>query len=538
MNEHKHIHNEFKSAGVVLQSESYYMVKKNNNNLYDVLGGKSEPCDNNIFDTILRECFEESDGLIDLNYANGGQIIKKYIVPDAKYIVFVINHTHYKYNNKKEFASVTEGILEWLTIEQIIETKSKERFPGILTNILTEDYDKLQNNPDNDNSKMLVSTIFKNIPLNISYHTLNKIYDLHINRHNELFLLVYKAEMGIWKHNIPYNKYKLLMENRGTIYHYNDNNEYMLIAYGLDKFWRHDDVNNTQIHLIDWNKKIKVQMKYDGFNYKVYYFKDQWHVSTNSSISCANIILRNSTMNALCAFNECANEIGFSFDNLNKKYTYVFEMIHPDSRLVVPYKNKMLIHLTTRDNVTLQEIDIDIGVLKPECVDLKSENEILQYVNNLSFEHGEGCVLIQESMPHNKANPRSPIRIKYKSMSYKREHTLLETHMYFEDAINKYVSHMWFLDQLHIVEKYHPHLVDIYNYLDSIMEDIRKQYDIMKKYDKKYFYAELKKIKNKFVGKILIKLYEGAILTKGLLCDDKNALYQFLKKKLKMMNKI
>jgi hypothetical protein len=516
--------NEFKSAGIIIESNNYYLTK-NKDGIYDVLGGKIEKIDNTLFDTAKREAFEESDGKIDLSY-DDFNIIKTYVVPEAKYIIYVINSKKYQYS-KKEFANVKEGKLEWVNINEIkdIAFNEKERFVGILNNIQTMDYNKLLDyDDDKDNSCLIVPKIFRGIPLEVSYHTLNKIYDLHINRHNDMILLVYKAGMNLWKHNIPNNKYKILLENRGTIYHYNNNNEYELVAFGLEKFWRHDDMINSEVKLIDWKKEFKVQIKYDGFNYKVYYFKDNWYISTNSSIMCDNVILRNSNMNALDAFYQCAKQSGLYFDMLNKNYTYVFELIHPDARLVVPHKEPMLIHIMTRDNKTLKEVDIDIGVKKPVCLNLKSEKEILEYINNLSFEDGEGLILMQESDIKN-----SPIRIKYKSLSYKREHILLETHMTIIDARIKYISEMWFLNNRNIIEKYHPYLIDTYNYLDSIMTNVQKQYDIMKNYEKKVFFKELYNLNNKFVGRILIKLYNGEKLNKKLIYDDKDT-YKYIKK--------
>jgi hypothetical protein len=383
--------NLFKSAGVVIESNGYYLIK-NVNGTYDVLGGKIDEHDKTIYDTMIRECYEESDGLI--NLSDSVFIIKQYVIPEGRYMVYIINHKNYIYdqnqNKNRVFAKVKEGFLEWHTINEIKEIGSnkQERFTGILLNILTMNYDDYNKiNPNPNDVALLVPEIYKNIPLDISYHTLNKIYDLHINKHDDLLLLVYKSDMKIWKHNIPQNKHRLLSENRGTIYHYNDNNgEYELVAFGLEKFWRHDDVNNSQVNLIDWNKDFKVQIKYDGFNYKVYYYKGLWHVSTNSSIDCKDVILRNSKLKAMDAFNDCIAAVNFTFDRLNKDYTYVFEMIHPDARLIVPYDKPSLIHLMTRDNSTLKEIEHDIGIPQPICIELKSHNEILKYVDNLSFE--------------------------------------------------------------------------------------------------------------------------------------------------------
>jgi len=52
--------------------------------------------------------------------------------------------------------------------------------------------------------------------------------------------------------------------------------------------------------------------------------------------------------------------------NPNPRYTYMFELVSPFNRAVLLYESIDLYHIGTRDNVTLLEMDVDLGVKKPK----------------------------------------------------------------------------------------------------------------------------------------------------------------------------
>jgi hypothetical protein len=514
----------FKSAGIVFEHNGLYLVKCTKGR-YDLLGGKVEPFDKSLLCTAIRETYEESDGLFDLrSEEHSTVVVRSYVVPDAKYMAFVVRLPK---SQPTDHMTVGEGQLEWLDVDQIerIVCDGRERFRGILANIMTIDYLQINQRGQNITAdKMLITEIFRSIPLKDAYRTMNRIYDLHINRDDGLILLVYSGNTNQWKHKIPVNKFDVLRENRGTVYHYNEKHEYELVAFGLEKFWRHDDPLHSEVKKVNWDKPYKVQVKYDGYNYKVYNFNGKWYISTNSSIICDSVVLRNSTMRAMECFNECAEEVGFSSDRLDPDRTYVFEVIHPKARLVVPYKKPMLVHLTTRCRKTLKEIDHDIGIPRPETICLKSEQEILEYVDKLSFEQGEGLVLMQD------IGGRSALRIKYKATQYKREHMLLETHINPCDAKIKYVIDVWHTDDKRIIEQHHPDFIKVYVFLDNLMAMIREQFESIGSCDRAEYYRRAKKIKNKYVRHVVEKLYGTEITDyKQFLCLDKDHLFRYVR---------
>ncbi|CAF5030569.1 unnamed protein product, partial [Rotaria socialis] len=116
-----------------------------------------------------------------------------------------------------------------------------------------------------------------------------------------------------------------------------------------------------------------------GTFFKVYYFENEWHVSSNSRID----IKQFREKYARCGktnkqlWQEAAKEAGLDYSKLDKRFAYFFERVHPDYKIVIQYDKPMLYHLGTRDMLTLDELDIDIGVSKPRSFQFLDLNECL-----------------------------------------------------------------------------------------------------------------------------------------------------------------
>ena len=61
----------------------------------------------------------------------------------------------------------------------------------------------------------------------------------------------------------------------------------------------------------------------------------------------------------------------------------LFELVSPDSRIVIPYAHTTLYHIGTRCNLTFVESDEDIGVQKPDKYELQSIEDCLQAAKSL-----------------------------------------------------------------------------------------------------------------------------------------------------------
>ena len=143
---------------------------------------------------------------------------------------------------------------------------------------------------------------------------------------------------------------------------------------------------------IDW-KTARVQEKIDGSLIKVWHHKGVWHVSTNKTIDAESANTDDDTDTFINIFNRAWARTGKQFSELNPDYTYMFELVSPQSRVVVPYMETKLYHTGTRDNNTLQELHTDIGIEKPKEFSITTIEECIEAAEKLDRYH-EGFVVV------------------------------------------------------------------------------------------------------------------------------------------------
>lgn len=190
-----------------------------------------------------------------------------------------------------------------------------------------------------------------------------------------------------------------------------------LKCYPFKKFFNIGEPNATYI---DWSE-VSVEEKIDGSLIKLWYDDKMWHISSNGKINAFECYLPN------CQFKKYEN-LGYLFlsnfntalfSDLNKDYCYMFELVSPLNKIIVPYEEDKIYFLGARDMTTLDEKECWIGVEKPKWryykdVDsIKLKEEILDEVSNMSANQ-EGYVI----------RDRYFNRIKIKSPEYVKAHYL------------------------------------------------------------------------------------------------------------------
>ena len=164
---------------------------------------------------------------------------------------------------------------------------------------------------------------------------------------------------------------------------------------------------------IDWNT-ARVQEKIDGSLIKVWHHKNVWRVSTNNTINAGSARTNDNEDTFLNIFQRAWTFTGRQFSELNPDYTYMFELVSPQTRVVVPYMETKLYHIGTRDNTTLQELHADIGIEKPKELSISTIEACVEAAKNLDKYH-EGFVVVDSRWR----------RIKVKSPVYVAIHHLL-----------------------------------------------------------------------------------------------------------------
>lgn len=161
--------------------------------------------------------------------------------------------------------------------------------------------------------------------------------------------------------------------------------------------------------------------KIDGSLIGVWYDNNTgWHVSTSGNIDAEDAPIDTGEYKSYRDVFNLAWDDNF-FDMLSKDCTYMFELVSPFTKLVVPYKETKLYLLAIRNNITLEEFDRSYlsiiaeqlfgdKISVPKSYMCKNIEEIQNAVNELTDndENFEGFVLCDKNFN----------RIKLKSAIY------------------------------------------------------------------------------------------------------------------------
>lgn len=228
-------------------------------------------------------------------------------------------------------------------------------------------------------------------------------YALKIKTKDELVLFNYNQIESDPEEEIVKEARGLILE-RGT---------WNVVRYGFRRFM---NLGERGCDELDWNE-IKATSKEDGTLIFIYFY-DGWHVGTRSTFDAEEAELKTiGYRNFRELFNEVAAQYEFDFSKLDPKYTICLELCTPQNRVVVEYKEAKLFHILTRDNETLEEVDINIGIPKPKTYFLENEEEYRKLVESFDETH-EGIVL-QDQYNH---------RAKLKSLLYFELHRMVSNH--------------------------------------------------------------------------------------------------------------
>jgi len=268
----------------------------------------------------------------------------------------------------------------------------------------------------------------------------------------------------------------LVKECRGLIL--DDQNR--LVCVPFFKFFNSHEPNADSI---DWNS-ARVQEKIDGSIMKLAYFGDAWHVSTNGTIDAYKSSIYEDLSDIECPYSTygelwdvAVKDANLDYDKLDKNYTYMFELVSPYNKVVVDYPETKIYHLGTRDNRTMQELDIDIGVRKPRVYALNTLDACLDACKDMPFNQ-EGYVVVDKDWH----------RVKIKSPAYVAVHRLKNNgdineraviQLIRENEIDEFLS--YFPEFTGVVNEYKKHIKDILDNFDKELAIIAsKNYETQK----------------------------------------------------------
>lgn len=127
------------------------------------------------------------------------------------------------------------------------------------------------------------------------------------------------------------------------------------VCWAFNKFFNAQEHNAAEL---DWSTAF-VSEKIDGSLIKVWWDSD-WHISTNGTIDAFNAKLDDVKVHDfeelfLEALGKYYNNFGEFTGRLDTDYTYMFELVGPYNRVVIPYEEPAIYFIGARDKTTGEE---------------------------------------------------------------------------------------------------------------------------------------------------------------------------------------
>ena len=205
-------------------------------------------------------------------------------------------------------------------------------------------------------------------------------YSLIIKKKDNLYLFQYMQ--GVSDYALP-----IVLEARGLIL---EDETFNVVCMGFTKFFLCDSAFASKIN---WNN-IKVEEKYDGTLITLYYYNNKWNKATTGTIDAYDAPISGGHIRTFGElFDVASKRCELDYFKLNTDYCYMFELISPFNQVVVKYDDIEIVHIGTRDRISLKELDIDIGIRQPERYDIKNLDDALSAVNTINYD-GEGFVVV------------------------------------------------------------------------------------------------------------------------------------------------
>ena len=245
-------------------------------------------------------------------------------------------------------------------------------------------------------------------------------YNLIIKDLGDCTLIKYNQLLSDFKEPMVREARGIIIQKKG--------HKYRLVRIAFTKFFCVGDPNaKRDLYKLAHRKQWFVEEKIDGSLITLAWWDSKWRVSTSGSIDAykAPLSFSNGDIQNFGRLFEYASKDKIDYDRLDKRYTYMFELIGLENKVIVPYEKEDVYYLGRRDNYTLLEIpyfdDDCAGVEKckrPKCRIVKVNKnpkkvmkELQKEVNSFTkeHEHFEGYVISDRSLK---------TRVKMKSTQY------------------------------------------------------------------------------------------------------------------------
>lgn len=289
--------------------------------------------------------------------------------------------------------------------------------------------------------------------------------------HSELFLYNYTQEAqfsNTWDEEIQIS--------RGLIFNVETNE---VVALPIRKFFNYDQEPGKSEFLkkIQNGESYTLEEKLDGSFIQMFHYKNSWIVTTRGSWNNEQILKFPEIFRKHTGFE--LNTLEMKKSNLfNTDYNYIFEIIYPENRIVVDYKDEeKLVLLTAIDKYTNQELENvgDLNTIFPRPFIFSNKyltfSEIEDDIKRNDYLNLEGYVIKFTS---------DNFRVKMKYAEYCKLHKSIS------NLSNVYVYEFWKEDKLNVLinnmpDEVYPFINKWILILTDLYEELNKQLEESKK---------------------------------------------------------
>ena len=220
------------------------------------------------------------------------------------------------------------------------------------------------------------------------------------------------------------------------------------VCHAFDKFFNY---GQEFVPEMDWST-ITVSEKIDGSIMKLWCYNGCWHLSTNGTIDAekapvgdvrkdnfAQVFVEALNWRLPGTWADILNAITNFFNGLNPECTYIFELVSPYTRVVIPYKTADIYFLGARNNKTNRQygcdlntaIELGVSMLhRPKLYQLSTLGQVIGAANELPWDN-EGYVCYDKDF--NRCKIKSP---KYVMAHFARNNNVI-TRKHLIDVILK-----------------------------------------------------------------------------------------------------
>ena len=267
----------------------------------------------------------------------------------------------------------------------------------------------------------------------------------------------------------------LVCEARGIII---DIKKEIVVCWPFNKFF---NVQEQYAADIDWNS-AKVLEKIDGSLIKLYYYDGNWVFATSSTCDAKDAPIKNyRDLTYKDIILQADNYRKIPFDNLNKRYTYLFELVSPMTQVVIKYNVASLYYLATKKTATGEEVEYDLkDFKKPKTFPIKTVSECLTVAEELNKNSDanvtdEGFVVVDKN--HNRIKIKSPIYVGLHHMAVDKSFTGKSMARLFTQNTDFNKLAKEFPDNAHIIKYYDWQFEEIKHKIKEIIEYTKALYE-------------------------------------------------------------